>query len=359
MSNLNLTNVLGQINAVTIEISTWSGGASLKKDDIGVDLPDRAFSLGRKYLIAPERLKAFPTIRTRARNRCLKVGTRFLGGFALPADQAVMDDLVADLEAMRHEFEDKKNELLREFQQAVDEWISEPEIRPYEALIRSAIPPLATIEKRFQFDYAIFQVGSPVAAATSTLERETMGLSNSLFAEVAETAEKLYQSFLKRNDKGLEKPNWTFSTRTVEAVRGIRDKLKGLEFVDCRIPPIVDEIDRTIRALPSTGNVLEGRHMRDLYALLIVLSSEQRIFELGAGLLQIADVERQEFRASAPEPQIIETIEPAEELAVDVDSEPFDDDLDLDLDDLDLELPLELPVVRTPAIDMRDVCIGF
>ena len=288
--------VLNQLNVVSIDISSWSGGANLKKEDIGVDIPDRAFSLGRKYLIAPERISPFPTIRRRARERCLKVGTRFVGGFAIPATQSVMDALTADLEEMRLEFENKKAQLLRDFSRVVDEWISEPEVAPYEELIRASLPSLKSIERRIQFRYSTFQVGAAQFTSIAPLQSEVSELATNLFTEVAEDAGQLYRSFLDRNlREGLEKLDWNFGSRkTVHALTNLRNKLKGLEFLDSRIPPVVDEIDRTVKSLPEQGK-LEGAAMRNLCSLLIILSDDQRMLQLGEGLLNVSTVVQDEF----------------------------------------------------------------
>lgn len=289
-------SVLSKINVVSIDISSWSGGANLKKEDIGVDIPDRAFSLGRKYLIAPERISPFSSIRRRARERCLKVGTRFIGGFALPVDPKVMDALTADLEEMRLEFESKKAELLRDFSRVVDEWISEPEVAPYEELIRASLPSLKSIERRIQYRYSIFQVGAAEAAPLAPLQAEVAELRTNLFTEVAEDAGQLYKSFLDRNQReGLEKLDWSFGSRkTLNALGNLRNKLKGLEFLDPRVPPVVDEIDRTVRSLPEQSK-LEGAAMRDLCSLLIILSDDQRMLQLGEGLLNVSTVVQEEF----------------------------------------------------------------
>ncbi|BCU08331.1 DUF3150 domain-containing protein [Allochromatium tepidum] len=288
--------VLRKLNVVSIDISSWSGGANLKKEDIGVDIPDRAFSLGRKYLIAPERISPFSTIRRRARERCLKVGTRFVGGFAIPAEPEVMEALTSDLEEMRLEFESRKAQLLREFFHAVDEWVEEPEVAPYEELIRASLPSLRSIERRIQFRYSIFQIGAAESAPVEPLEAEVSALRTNLFTEVAEDAGQLYKSFVERNlREGLEKLDWNFGSRkTLHALTNLRNKLKGLEFLDPRIPPVVDEIDRTVKSLPEQGK-LEGAAMRNLCSLLIILSDDQRMLQLGEGLLNVSAVVQEEF----------------------------------------------------------------
>jgi len=347
-------NVLGQINVVSVDVSTWSGGVTLKREEIGVDLPERAFTLGRKHLIAPEKLAPFTTIRRRARERCLKDGSRFLGGFALPANEAVLGDLVADLEAMKAEFEQERSALIFNFGKAVDDWCSEEAVKPYEDIIRASLPSLQSIERRIQFDFSIYQVGVP-AKAPEYLEREVKALGNTLFSEIADAAGDLYKSFLERNSKtGLGKLDWAFSTRTVSAIQGIRNKLKGLEFVDARVPPVVDEIDRILATLPTAqGGKHEGAAMRQIYSLLVILSSEDRMLELGQGLLAVGDVIQKEFGELLGEPETQVDIEDA--IAAEILSE------ETHRVDEDFILEQAIPPVTAimPVLETRGVAIGF
>lgn len=353
MSN---NNVLGQINVISIDVSTWSGGVTLKREEIGVDLPERAFTLGRKHLIAPERLASFPTIRRRARERCLKVGARFLGElFMIPANQQVMDDLVSDLEEMRKEFDLKKTELMRDFSLAIDEWVSEDAVRPFEAMIRAAIPPLPRVERQIEFGYTIFQVGAPSeapATASNLLDAQVKSMGGTIFSEVAASAEALYQSFLERSSK-LDggKDAGVFTGASVKSILSLRNKLRGLEFVDDRIPPIVDEIDRAMIGLPIQGRI-EGPSMRQIYSLLVILSNEERMLEFGRGLLSVGDIVKNEFFAD-PEPEEI-TPESASIEAIESESSVQDEDDLMGFDDFD---PVVVPIM--PVIDARGIAIGF
>lgn len=351
-----MSNVLGQINVVSVDVSTWSGGVTLKREEIGVALPERAFTLGRKHLIAPERLAPFPTIRRRARERCLKVGSRFIGDtFALPADKQVMDNLVADLEAMRQEFDLKKAELLRDFGSAVDQWVAEPEVSPYEAMIRAAIPPISRVERQLQFGYTIFQVGAPETAPAANLGCQVAALGDTIFSEIAASARGLYEDFLERTVKvGVLKEEGAFTGAAIKSVRNLRQKLAGLSFVDDRIPPVVGEIDRALAGLPTQGRI-EGAPMRELYSLLVILSDEERMLSFGRGLLAVRDVLQQEFGEliipQAPQEESSQ-VDIEEAIAAEIASSESDEALFEDV-------ALDHPPVMMPVLETRGIAIGF
>ena len=356
--NVNANAILGRLNVISIDISSWSGGAHLKKEDIGVDIPDRAFSLGRKYLIAPERISPFTTIRRRARDRCEKVGTRFIGGFAVPDDAEIMSALVTDLEEMRLEFEAAKADLLSDFARIVDEWISEPEVAPYEQLIRASLPSVTSIERRIQFDYSIITVGVPETAPEGQAEKQVAALGRSLFAEVADAASDKLKSFLKRND-GASSEEWTFDgSKTIPAIKSVRDKLKGLEFLDPRVPPVVDEIDRVLAGIPAKGKV-EGAAMRSLYSILVILSDEERMLQLGEGLLSVGAVVEQEFGQLTPAPEqttmeIVVEQEPAQEEP----NQASEEEVWQQVGEFeDQDEPAHVPVM--PILDMSGVVLDF
>lgn len=278
--------ILSGVELVALDITTWSGGAQLKPGDVpGLEsLPERAFSLGRKYLIAPERLKAFTTIRRRAQDRCLKVGTRFLGGYAVPlGDPQVLEELYQDLHKMKKEYDAEKRRLIGSLAQAVDEWVAEPEVQPFETLIRAAIPSPQRIEGQIGFRYVPITIAKPEAASSEHLEEVSAEMGSNLMGEIAQAARAIKKRFLERN-AGLTRQEWTFTSATARTVEGLRAKLAGLSFLDHRIGPIVGEMDRVLSSIPR-GHRLEGEPMRSLFQLLIMLSEEERMKQYGEALI--------------------------------------------------------------------------
>lgn len=350
VDTINLSN----LNVVYVECSAWSGGTSLRKEDLKLDsLPDRAFSLGRKYLIAPEKLTCFPTMRRRARERCLKLGTRFIGGFAQPQDEASMVSLVGDLEDIQTEYYSKVADLLADLDSSVDAWVSEEEVKPYEALIRASIPTKKSIERKFKFAFTIFKVGDPVNAPAGLLKNEVGALPATLLGEIAESAKGLADSFLTRCARmGVEKEEWSFNRKTATAVDGLKCKLKGLQFLAPEIPPVVDEIERIISMIPENGSI-EGDGMKRLYSLLLILSDEDRMRSLGKGLLNCEQIASQEFPVPAVTDRLEATTSPDPDAQPQIPVEGEDEPL-FDEDDAP-----EIRVSNAPSLFRQNVSIAF
>jgi hypothetical protein len=288
MKTIDAIKVLSGISVISIDISSWSGGVTLKREELGVDLPERAFTMGRKYLIAPEKLNPFTTIRRRARDRCLKDGVKFLGGFAVPSSKDVLATLVADLEIMKEEFELKRTELIQGFAQSLEEWCAEDDVKPYEGLIRASIPSISSIESKIEFGFSLFQVAPPQEAAIDSLHKEVEQIGKTLFADISSEANELLDSFMERN-KSESKEQWVITTRMIGNIRSLRNKMSGLSIVDGRIIPIVDEIDRVLGIVPNNSNDTKhnGEVMRQMFSVLMILANEKRMLALGEGLSDV------------------------------------------------------------------------
>ena len=87
-----ITQITDQLTLVMLDIRIWSGRKKLRPEDLrlsGDEIPpEDLVSLGSKRVCDPESLKAFYRLKQSAERACLRVGTRFLGGFAIPQDQA-------------------------------------------------------------------------------------------------------------------------------------------------------------------------------------------------------------------------------------------------------------------------------
>ena len=113
-----------QLVFVNLDITCWSGKKRLTPEDLGLDRaqlpPETLVSLGEKQLIDPEALKAFGSIRSAARRRCLAVGTRFLSGYAVPVAKAPA--LLAELDALGQRYQDARAAFLAGYHGQLAAW---------------------------------------------------------------------------------------------------------------------------------------------------------------------------------------------------------------------------------------------
>ena len=95
------TIILDQVVLVKVEANIYGARKKLKKEDLvlanGSKLPPEDLaSLGSKRLLDPDQLTVFNRLKKEADRICLRIGTRFLGGYAIPT--AAAPDIIAELE---------------------------------------------------------------------------------------------------------------------------------------------------------------------------------------------------------------------------------------------------------------------
>ena len=238
-----IQHITDQITLVVLSVTIWSGRKKLRPEDLklGTEIPpEDLVSLGSKRVCNPEDLKVFHRHQEGRRASCLGVGTRFLGGFAVPRDQA--DRLAQQLEALKVEFDTETADFLSGYDRALEEWIAT--LPQWEEPIRRAIEPATVVGGRLRFGYQLIQIAP--ADKPGTLEEEVQTLGDGIFAEVEQMARELEESF-----EGKEK----LHRRALGTFRRIREKLACLSFVDLRIPPVVDTLDGWFARLPGEGPI--------------------------------------------------------------------------------------------------------
>ena len=188
-----------QLVFINVDITNWSGKKSLTPEDLGLDRsqlpPETLVSLGDKQLIDPEALKAFGSIRGAARRLCLAVGTRFLGGHAVPVAKAPA--LLAELDALGQRYRDARAAFLAGYDAQLAAWTRQqpPE---WQKLIRDALVPAEYVGGRLSFAVQAvrFAAPDPEVVNHDGLNQALSGLGDQVFHEVGQLArEALERSF--------------------------------------------------------------------------------------------------------------------------------------------------------------------
>ena len=184
-----ITQITDRLTLVMLSISIWSGRKKLRPEDLhlsdGEIPPEDLVSLGSKRVCDPDALKAFHRIKQSAERACLRVGTRFLGGFAVPHEQA--EALAEQLETLKLQFEVETGLFLADYDRAL-EGGSEP------AGVRGAHPSCCRARQRRRWTPALrlpAHSGEPRREQPGTLEEEVQELGNGIFAEVGQMAREL------------------------------------------------------------------------------------------------------------------------------------------------------------------------
>lgn len=284
-SHSALTTITDQVTLIILSISIWSGRKKLRAEDLklGTEIPpEELVSLGSKRICDPEVLKGFHRLKQAAERSCLRVGTRFLGGYAVPKVHA--EAVARQLAQLQQEFAQETQTFLLGYDQALEAWITS--LPAWEEPIRRAIEPANVVAGRLRFGYQLVQI-TP-AEQPGTLEDEVRGLGDGVFAEVAQMARDLDGSFEGR-DKLHRRALGTFGR--------IREKLACLSFVDPRIQPVVDSLDDWISRLPLTAPIA-GALFNEGMGLALLLSDPERMARHGAGQWQ------RQYQPE-PEPEVV------------------------------------------------------
>ncbi len=276
------TIILDRIVLIKVEANIYGARKKLKKEDLvlanGSKLPPEDLAnLGSKRLLDPEQLSAFNRLKKEAERICLRIGTRFLGGYAIPCEAA--PEIIAQLERIGLDFADAKTAFLAGYDAAVTDWVvRHPE---FGYIIEKAVDSVEFVSTRLSFDYLVVTVGLPEALPAEDrvrLESKICSLSEQMFYEIAVDA----NLFIEQSLIGKEQ----VTRNVVRPMRRMRDKLDGLSFLDYRVAPVVNTIDDLLSRIPGKG-AIEGIILQEIFATALLLADPDKTKRHGAGLLTV------------------------------------------------------------------------
>ncbi len=283
----------------------------------------------------------FNRLKKEAERICLKVGTRFLGGFAVP--EGSIDSIRSELERIALSFRAARDDFLSRYDEAVEGWVTKhPE---FATAIRKAVDPVEVVAAGLRFDYVIFRVSHPektetgdTADSSLPLDRKVGSLSENLFREIAQDANDLVEHSL------LGRPSVT--RKALSPLKRMRDKLDGLAFLDHRVQPVVATLDELLSRAPKTG-ALDGRYLNEMIATALLLSDPEKIKRHGQGLLQVENLMPLQIGEGSALSALEEAVGPLNDgVAVDRSENDW-----LDEPDVFGELPLGDPENANPSED--------
>ena len=295
--------VLDQLLLVDLSgIHLWTARKKLKPEMLEGKIPPTILaSLGSMRVIDPDKLKPFEKIKRQATKVVEECGVRFLGGYAVSQDK--IQEVVDRLEVLKTQFYDLKNNFLPNYERWITEWINKGwEKQEWRDAIRTSVTPKAQVDAGMHFGYAACRV-SPDGDKhlSNTLGTQVRGLSDQLYAETADTAERLLET-------GLATRGHVTQT-TLNTVRKINAKLRGLMFLSSEVKALTGHIEEVLAALPKSGAV-NGSQYNSVVALVSALSDEESIKRLIKNL-NIANGHEDASMAFVPALPSVETEAPA------------------------------------------------
>jgi hypothetical protein len=304
--------ILDRVVLVKVEANIYGARKKLKKEDLvladGSKLPPEDLaSLGSKRLLDPDKLTVFNRLKKEAERICLRVGTRFLGGFAVPVESAA--SITTELERIALDFAAAKTEFIAGYDAAVTDWVvRHPE---FAGIIEQAVDSVEFVSTRLSFDFLVVSVGLPDSlppADVARLESKIGSLSEQMFYEISVEANQLIEQSLLGKEQ--------VTRNALRPIRRMRDKLDGLGFLDHRVAPVVGTIDDLLARIPTKG-AIEGSVLQEIMATAMLLSDPDKTRRHGEGLLATQPpvieeteevIEHEEPELSAvPTPVIAET----------------------------------------------------
>ncbi|MDO3380414.1 DUF3150 domain-containing protein [Geoalkalibacter halelectricus] len=246
---MKTTEIIGKLNVVMLDITLWTARKKLSTADLkladGSELPpDKLASLGSKRVMNPESLAPFHKLKRRAERETLAVGTRFLGGYAVPEEK--LDELMNTLNTIKAEFLVEKTDFLADYQNALDTWVDD---NPgWEDVIRNSVESEDYVRQQIQFAVRTFRI-QPVeqTAHHEGLEEEVGGLAAQLRKEVSQMVKTAWEaSYAGKIEVGQ---------KAVRPIRAALEKAKGLNFLDAGIGHMIESVEETLNDLPKTGPI--------------------------------------------------------------------------------------------------------
>lgn len=312
--------ILDRLVVIKVDGSIWSGRKKLKKEDLiladgSVLPPEGLASLGSKRIADPKELLIFTRLKREAERICLQVGSRFLGGIAIP--ESDLPKIRTELERIAGQFELAKKDYLERYDETIETWVAQhPD---FAQAIRRAVEPVEAVSRLLHFDYVVFRVKGPLDEEGSQLGKRVGSLSSQLFEEIAVMARQLAHGSLIGKD--------CVTRKALSPLRKMQRKLDGLAFLDYRVTPIVETISDLMDRAPRSGEIT-GTYLREVLATTLLLSDPESIRKHGEGLLHPTDETdtTQSDESSFSTPEVDPVIDDADHEKEVIDTEESDID---------------------------------
>lgn len=238
--------VLDNLLALNLNISLWSARKKMTAEDFnGAKLPpDDLASLGSKRIADPNSLKVFGTLKARAFTYLDRQGIRFLGGWAIPEDKA--EEILNELTAIRTDFLAEKETFLSGYDASIQAWIAQHSA--WANIIQSSTVSADYVRARMAFSWQLYKVAPMEATHIETgLDNEVKGLAQTLFGEVARSADDIWNKVYMGKTEVTHK--------ALSPLKTIHQKLMGLTFINPHVTPVISIIEMAFNRLPPKGNI--------------------------------------------------------------------------------------------------------
>ncbi|POP51504.1 DUF3150 domain-containing protein [Zhongshania marina] len=227
---------------VHLKVRCWSGEKKASRDldiQLGKDgkiPPQKMLDLGRKKIFPPSALDPMNNKRKAAERACLAVGTRFMGGYAIPDHE--IDELVTRLNSINTEFDASLSDFLAKFDENRDAWLLDEEVKEFAHILENQIPGSTTVAESYGFSYKLYKI-NPLEG----YEPDEGEIANQVLHEVGQGCRQMVKRLLERNTA-------ISGQKLREQLEPFCNKLDTLSFGNGRILAVLREFKSLYQMIP-------------------------------------------------------------------------------------------------------------
>lgn len=225
---------------VHLKIRCWSGEKKASRDrdiQMGSDgkmPPEKLLDLGRKKIFPPKAIDPLTRQRKAAERACLAVGTRFMGGYAIPDDD--VEDLLLKLDDINSKFDESLTEFMSAFESNLQAWLDEN--LEYEHIFRDQLPDRDSVERAFGFSFGIYKL-----QPRDGFEPDEDEVANQILHEIGITCKEMSNRMLDRRTAISGK-------KLKEQLEPLIKKLDTLSFGNGRMLTVLNEFRALHNSVP-------------------------------------------------------------------------------------------------------------
>lgn len=264
----NALSTLSNIDVIAVDCRKFGGLCTLDDSEVSVD-DEQVATKGNKRIIDGQHLRPFASLKYAYMKICLRYGTGFMGGFAIPKEKT--DLVLEELARIKVEWDATVEDFLVAYPAHVEEWAQK---KPSWAdSIRRDAPSVGSLRRSFRFSYQAFEVNpSLVENAGSMVEEDLGSLSYKVCKDVADE--------MKENFRGDKQQ---VSQKTRRVLERARDKFLAFAFLDPVLSEAAEEIQKTLDFLPKQGSIKDT----PMLVLLGLVGTLQQPHKVLSGMLSM------------------------------------------------------------------------
>ncbi len=285
---------------VHLKIRCWSGEVKAQKTDItlgqgGSIPPKQLLELGRKKIFPPQALQPLKNLRKAAERACLAVGTRFMGGYAVPDDS--IETLEKELKDIEHAYDVAQRKFESTFEANKQAWMKDN--LEYTHLF-NALPCIEDVRGSFSYSFGCYKL-NPIDGHEPDME------------EVADQVLHEMSMYCKNLSAGLVKRKTATSGKSLRKLLSpVVERLNALSFGNGRIIKVLNEFNELVDSVPDTRITKKDLVFRNAVMFLSMCANPDQLetiikgqFSIGT-LINSIGVEKEELDKQQSQSAVIQ-----------------------------------------------------